>query len=301
MYDYKEKNNRRMASLTGRVAFATVLFLTGTMPVFAAPPGAGTLDPASAAGFVPHKALYELKLSAKSSSSKVSNITGKMVYEWQPSCDAWISNHHFDVTYDYLEMPSLRVTSNFSTYESFDGKSFNFSSQRKREGVVFEELRGNIEYDDQGSAKAVYSLPQDLSFDLPEGTLFPMAHTLDVLDKINKGKKFYQATVFDGSDDQGPVEINSFVGKTAEFVPPAEYQEYIAKELISDDALKMRLAFFPLEKAQVSSDYEMSLLFHKNGVISDMEVDYGDFSVSQKLVAIEPLSGTCDSDKKGEK
>ena len=33
----------------------------------------------------------------------------------------------------------------------------------------------------------------------------------------------------------------------------------------------------------------MTLLFHDNGIISDMEIDYQDFSVSQTLVALEEI------------
>ena len=40
------------------------------------------------------------------------------------------------------------------------------------------------------------------------------------------------------------------------------------------------------------------LIFHENGVISDMYVDYGNFSVTQKLTAIEPLGDACDAQGK---
>ena len=55
----------------------------------------------------------------------------------------------------------------------------------------------------------------------------------------------------------------------------------------------MRLAFFPLNNEEAISDYEMTLVFHKNSVISDMVIDYDDFSVSQKLIALEPVSEGC--------
>ncbi|MGH1402686.1 MAG: EipB family protein [Alphaproteobacteria bacterium] len=259
-------------------------------------PAHAVLDPAREAGFVPHKALYDIYLSSKKSSAKVANIHGKMVYEWQPSCDAWVSSHHFDVTYEYVETPAMRITSDFSTYESFDGKDFNFTSQRKREGLVFEELRGNVRVQEEMSYpnEAVYSIPEDLVFDLPEGTLFPMAHTLDVMDKINAGQKFYNATMFDGSDEDGPVNINSFVGKPTTFTPDEEHQKHIDAALIKNKAWKLRLAFFPLNRFEETSDYEMSVVFHENGVISDMEIEYDSFSVVQKLVAIEKLDSNCE-------
>lgn len=256
-----------------------------------------TLDRARKAGFMPHKALYDIRLSSKNSSSKIANIRGKMFYEWQPSCDAWISTHRFDMIYEYSEMPAVRVTSDFSTYESFDGQNFNFTSQRKRDGIVFEEVRGNVSANGADYPnEAVYTIPEDLIFDLPKGTLFPMAHTLDVLKSVKEGKKFYKATIFDGSDEEGPVDVNSFTGKPAIYKVPEQHKAYIDANLVNNKSWDMRLAFFPLHKPDSTSDYEMSLIFHENGVISDMEIEYGEFSVTQKLVAIEALGDACNAE-----
>lgn len=253
------------------------------------------VDQAIANGLEPHKALYDVRLSSKTSSAKIANISGKMFYEWQPACDAWVSKHHFDMTYEYVEVPSVRITSNFTTYESFDGKEFNFTSLRKRGDVVLEELRGSVASNGSDYPnEARFSIPEDLVFTLPEGTLFPMAHTIDVIEKIKSGTKFYNAVMFDGSDDEGPVDINNIIGKKATFTPDDDVKDFIDEDLIKSQAWNLRLAFFPLKNAEAAADYEMSAIFHENGVISDMTIDYDDFSVTQKLVAIEPLESTCD-------
>ena len=254
------------------------------------------IDRAREAGFVPHKALYDIRLSSKKSSAKISNISGKMFYEWQPACDAWVSNHRFDMLYEYVEMPAVRVTSEFSTYESFDGQAFNYTSQRKREGLSTEEVRGSVQANGTPYPnEAIYTIPKDVVFDLPEGTLFPMAHTLDVLEKIKAGKKFYNATIFDGSDEEGPVDVNSFIGKTSNYSVPEAYQEYIKQDLVTGQSWNIRLAFFPLVNDDSTSDYEMSLVFHDNGVISDMTIEYSDFSVTQNLVALEEMPDACET------
>lgn len=262
---------------------ALFLLIAPTAPSFA-------LDRATQAGFVPHKALYDVSLSSKKSSAKVANISGKMFYEWRPSCDAWISSHRFDMLYEYVELPAVRVKSDFSTHETFDGKTFNFTSQRKRaDDSLLEELRGSA-----GDQSADFSIPENLSFDLPQGTLFPMAHTLSVFEKIKAGEKFYNTTIFDGSDKEGPVDVNSFIGKAAKYTPPKQHKQNIDQALVNNDSWNIRLAFFPYDSSDTSSDYEMSLIFHANGVVSDMIIEYSDFSVSQKLIAIEPLEGVCD-------
>ena len=258
------------------------------------------IDPALVAGLMPHKALYDVRLSSKKSGSNISNISGTMFYEWQPTCDAWVSNHRFDMVYEYPEVPPVRITSDFSTHESFDGSTFSFTMQRKRAGVLYEELRGSVNTGNAGDDnEVVYSIPQGVSFHLPKGSLFPMAHTISVLDKIKQGKKFYNATIFDGSDENGPVDVNSFIGKEETYKPADKYAQYIDSDLVSSNGWNVQLAFFPLNNFEEIADYEMSLVVHENGVITDMLVKYKDFSITQKLRALEPMVNACVSDKNG--
>jgi hypothetical protein len=250
--------------------------------------------------FAAHKALYDIRLLATKSGSQIVNITGKMLYEWEPTCDAWISNHRFKLSYEYADTPPMNIVSDFSTYEPFDGKSIDYTSQRKRDGQLIEELRGSAEIDEKGKGAAVYTIPRGLEFDLPEGTMFPMTHTLNVIKAISEGKKIYNGTVFDGSDADGPIEINAVVGKALRANEIVKPSQNIDAKLVASPAHKVRLAFFPLSNASESADYEMDIAIHDNGVISDMHIEYDDFSITQKLVALEPLPGGCPANKSAE-
>ena len=243
-----------------------------------------------AAQLVPHKALYDIRMTSKSSASQVVNISGKMYFEWRPACDAWATDHRFTLNYEYVDSPATRVTSDFSTYEPFDGKSLDFSARRRRDGELFEEVRGRAEMAVDGAGSAVYSLPGAVSHDLPSGALFPTGHTIALLKAIGEGRKFFSAVVFDGSDEEGPVEINSVVGRAVKAPPrPAKPGDAVDSKLLRSPAWGVRMAFFPLKYAKAGPDYEMNVVFHENGVISDMMVDYHDFSVTQKLVALGRL------------
>ncbi len=272
--------------------------------VFALFPSSGkaSFDSGKNGKLIPYRALYDTYLSHKKGGTDIHNISGKMFYEWKISCDAWISTYRHNVFYEYVSAPAIRLTSDFSTYESFDGKNFNFNLQRRQNGMLLEEIRGSANLEGEKDAnRAVYSIPEDLVFNLPEGTLFPTAHTLAFLDKVKAGETTYKATVFDGSDDQGPVNISSFVmselsGKDL----IVEESEYIDNNLINSKAWSIRLAFFPLSSFESVSDYEMSIIFHENGIISSIKIDYDDFSITQKLIALEALDNLCLADIKEE-
>ena len=254
---------------------------------------------AAGTGLAPHKAIYDIKMVSRHSGAQVLNISGQMMFEGKITCEAWTTDHRFKLLYEYADAAPMHITSDFSTYESMDGRDFSFTSRRERNGELFEELRGHAVLDKENKGEALFTLPDGLKFDLASGTMFPISHTQALLQNVSAGKKFFSTAVFDGSDQDGPVEINAFIGKPVTdikaIVTPAAA---VDKMLVASPARSVRMAFFPLNKQESEADYEMNVVLHDNGIISDMLVDYGDFSVTQKLVALEKLDvPTCGTQK----
>ena len=280
------------ALLAGFIAYGSAHFwVEAAAPTTATKPVIQDID---VTGIVPHKALYRIEMVQKRSGAQVLNISGDMYFEWKPVCEAWTTDHRFNLLYEYADSPQMRITSDFTTYERIKGDSFDFNSRRRRDGETYEELRGRATMANDGG-QAVFSIPDTLRFDLPPGTFFPMGHTVAVLRAAKEGKKFFNATIFDGSDAEGPTEINAFIGKPVNAMARIIPSPAINASLINTPAWGVRLAFFPLNSPEEDSDYEMDVVMHENGVISDMYVEYKDFSVTQKLIALEPVQGeTCD-------
>jgi hypothetical protein len=257
------------------------------------------------AALAPHRALYAVKLVGTKGASQLVDLRGRMFYKWQRGCEGWATSHRFSLDYDYDDMGSVNVSSEFATFEALDGRSFDFSSRRSKDGEVYEELRGNAQLARDAATgaaatapgRARYSLPDGLVLDLPAGTIFPTTHTLALLDAARAGRKFLSARVFDGSDDSALVDINAFIGPVEKsesasgfkpgFKPVAT--STVDSALLAPPARRVRMAFFPVDSDSAASDYELSMLFHENGVIGDMVIEYADFTVSQKLIALEKL------------
>ena len=264
----------------------TTMLLAGIVPAAASE----RLDKAARDILAPHKALYKIEMTSKRSSSQILNIYGKMYFSLTPGCDAWSTDHRFNLYYEYADSAPMQITSDFTTYEPLDGQTFDFNSRRKRDGEVYQELRGTAVRDDKGRGSVTYSMPEGLTFDIPDGGLFPMAHTVAMMNNIRDGQKIFSATVFDGSDEEGLIEINTIVGKAVNVMAVMKPGPEIDTTLINSPARKVRMAFFPLADDGAAADYEMDVILHDNGMISDMSVDYGEFSVSQKLVALEKIA-----------
>lgn len=269
------------------LAFAVALLLCPSAQA------AQTKLPGEEFDFTPHKALYQVELQSARSGSQIINIEGQMYYEWNYDCTAWTLKHRFNVLYEYADSPAMRITSDFSNFESFDGTTLDFSAVRKQNGKQYEEIRGRASTPPNALGEAIYNQPSGVLQELPAGTMYPMAHTLNTIKHIKEGKKFFNAIVFDGSDEEGPVEINAFIGKPVDgYAAIKDKTRALDESLLQGPAQQIQLAFFPLSNREEKAEYEMNLTLHHNSIISNMRIDYDDFSVSQRLIAIEPINQT---------
>lgn len=253
-------------------------------------PAAGDAD----ITLVSHKAVYTFRMAAVQSGAHVSDIRGKMYYEQDDACDAWTSDHRFTTEYYYPERPPHVTTSHYSAWEAKDGASFHFISERQENTKTTEQLRGVVlRAPDDGQTKAEYSRPEGLTFDLPKNYYLPMSHTHEVIKRARAGDVIFNATVFDGTDADGPVEINTIIGakasaqEIADMVKAAGPQ---AKDFLIPEAWHIRMAVFPLvDNQDMLPSYEMDAVLHANGVISKTLVDYRTFKVAQTVEAVEAL------------
>jgi len=265
-------------------------------------PAAGEDAASSDVVMVSHKAIYDFRmLGISSGGGGLSDIRGSMFYEQADACDGWTTDHRFTSEYFYPERPALLNVSQYTAWEAKDRSLFQFNSERQEDGNPGEQLRGAVEPAADGTAKAVFSRPPELSFDLPAGYYLPVQHTREIIARARKGEKIFHAVLFDGTDAEGPVEVNAIItkaatpeelaaiGKTAD----GKVDPRIDAALASAPAWHVRMAVFPLypKEGQDGStpSYEMDMLLHDNGVVSDAVVDYQQFKLAQKLTALEAL------------
>ena len=240
--------------------------------------------------YVPHKALYQVQLVSKKTASDINNIHGKIFFEWKNGCDGWITSHQFNLIYDLIDTESMNIISDFSNFESYDSKNMNFSARIIENGTIVEDIRGSSNKLGNGEVKAILSKPSELELKLDKNTLYPNEHTIQILEEIKKGTKFFNSSVFDGSDRKGSVNVNSFIGKQVNALANIKTSPDIDTFLINNNAWKVRMAFFTNDEPENEySDYEMNVTLHENGVISDAFIEYNDFTIEQKLIALERL------------
>ncbi|MFA6280171.1 MAG: DUF1849 family protein [Bdellovibrionales bacterium] len=263
--------------------------------------GAGAVAPLAsvvAPSVVPHKALYKMRLGKTKASNGVAAIDGMMAFDWQDTCDGWAVQQTMQLHISYAEGEASDIVSPAATWESKDGRSFEFQVKRLVGGEEDEAFRGRVKLDEKRKGVAHYSVPMDKKDIAINGdVVFPAAHTLMILQKAQAGEKMFSQRVFDGADVEGIVDISAFIGPRLERRDEATIvAELKGNPLLTEQAWPMRLAFYKPDRPDSEPDYEMAMLMQPNGIARSISIDYADFTIEGSLVKLESYPAyTCPS------
>lgn len=251
----------------------------------------------SSNSLAPHKSSYSVRMTDRNASSPLVGINGEMSYQIDDACDGWTVSQSFSLNYIYSNQRGFSEKKHFTNWEAKDGSGFQFASKSLVNGEISDEFRGSATQKN-GNGRAAFQIPEGLSVDFEQKTLFPNRYILELLERAEKGEKFYNMVWFDGADESGLVEVNSFIGD------PLTNEEVIALRLklaknpaidagmLTDRAWRMRLAFFPLSGAEESEggtpSHEMDVTLHDNGIVSEAAVHFGSFTILETLKSLEP-------------
>ncbi len=263
---------RRLGCLAALVFF--VLIIADISPVTAA------------ADLVPHQVLYRMKLATATRGSGIADAEGVMAYSFRDSCDSWTSETKVTLRLVYSEGQDVDTSWSFASWEAKDGLAYSFQIRHRRDGQVIEVLKGKVDRTAPGAASvARFSMPEGKVVSLPEGTLFPTRHLLELIAAGERGEPMVHRTVFDGASLDNPYNINVVIAragsssqvKTAATLKLARV--LIAGGLAPAPVRHMRMAFFPLASRTAEPDFELGIDYRPDGIANRIHQDFGDFSL----------------------
>ena len=244
-------------------------------------------SPASALPFLqPHRAVYDLALDKASDRSGITGLTGRMVYEFNGSpCEGYTVKFRF-VT-EIMTGDNTRLTDQqTTTYEDAAGKSFSFVTKSFVDQNLDKEVKGTATRGPMGT-KVKLDKPDKNTLELA-ATQFPTQHLEELIDKAEKGASFYETNLFDGSEDANKVmDTTVIVGKPVPAASKDDPELPALAKLGKDRYWPVDIAYFdPSDKTtgEELPEYRISFKLHANGITRDLVMDYGDFSMTGKLV-----------------
>ena len=246
--------------------------------------GAAGAEPVQLAA---HRATYNLTLD-NSRGGDVEAVHGNMAYEVTDACDGWAVRQRLDMTLSNRDGQDVQMVSDYVTWESKDGTKLRFHMKQTTDTAVTEQVEGDASVASGGGAGEIhYTMPEDKRVPLPKGTLFPMAHTAEIITAAEAGKKFITLPLFDGTGADGAqntsVFISSWTGPSAAPYP----------ELAELPSGRVRVAFFSRTKEAQSPDYEVGMRYWSNGVADALNMDFSEFVVNGKLATFTMPASRC--------
>jgi hypothetical protein len=236
-----------------------------------------------------HHALYTLTLDSRhDSDSDVVAAVGTMGYEVIDACDGWAVRQRLDMTVTNSDGQDIHMVSDYATWESKDGLKLRFHMKQLTDSAVTSQTDGDASLQRRGGPGEVhYTMPHDATVALPNGTLFPMAHTAAIIAAAREGKKFIALPLFDGTDENGAEDSAIAI---VDWKQPFPTHWPLLSALPST---RVRLAFFDRKPDTITPNYQVGMRYWENGVADDMQMDFGDFTMDAKMTEFAPQPHKC--------
>jgi len=254
-------------------------------------PGQARAAEPGAEAMAAHRAAYHLTLDRVRDNSDIARAEGVMLYEVVDACDAWATRQRFTLMLTDRDGQQVETASDYSTYETKDGRSIRFSLTQSSQGAVSQRVTGEAEVTPEGG-RVRYTDPAAKEEALPPGTLLPMLHTIRALATARAGSRMLVAPLFDGTSPDGAQDTTTVISGWQAAQPNERFPV-----LSPLGSARMRIAFFDRKDTSgggaSAPDYEVGLRYFENGVADDLNMDFGEFSVDGKMQGLAILPGGC--------
>ncbi|WP_455481212.1 cell envelope integrity EipB family protein [Bartonella sp. B12(2025)] len=236
----------------------------------------------------PHRAIYDFYLDSVSHEMAISGMSGRMVYELTGSeCQGYTTRFRFISRVHIEDMPVRLTDQQTTSYETGDSRTFHFSVTDQVGQEAAHRTEGVAERVQDGIVVKLKK-PKEKEYKLAMAE-FPIMQLKNIIRHAKAGYHFYHVTVFDGTDKADKVVKESvFIGEKKTKLSNAEAKK-IGK-LDEEEYWPVTISYFDdVEKKDGLPVYRTSFLLYENGVMHDLRIDYGTFSVRAKLHSLEFL------------
>ncbi|MCU0831623.1 MAG: cell envelope integrity EipB family protein [Rhizobiaceae bacterium] len=240
--------------------------------------------------FASHRAVYDVKMERADEQTGISGMEGRLVFQFEGSqCDGYTMNMRFVLR---MQLPEdVRITDQqTTTFESGDGSEFNFLTKTFTDEKLDKELKGSAARTDEGISVEIEK-PDAVDVKL-EPSQFPTMHLSELITKAKAGERFYETTLFDGTDEGDRLQLTSVVIGRQEQPEAGDPELAKADELAGKPFWPVEIAYFdPLAETggEALPQYRIAFKLYESGITRDLVMDYNDFTLSGTLVDLEMM------------
>jgi hypothetical protein len=275
---------------------AKSVFLTSAFLITALSPGLARAAPQlSAIDLAPHRAIYDMTLREASAASNVSDVRGRLVFDFEGSgCAGYTLKSRLVTEVVDREGNSTVTDLRSSTWENSAGDSFRFENSQYIGPQLSEQVSGEAARRHRVNGIEVnLKEPARRKLKFDERALFPTQHSIAILQAAERGDQVLQADIFDGSEQGNKLfKTTTFIGKP--ILPGAKPQSASLENSGRLDELKswpVSISYYDSFTNPAQDDglptYELSFKLFANGVSRDLLINYGTFLIRGELTRID--------------
>jgi hypothetical protein len=243
-------------------------------------------SPVSAEDLVAHHATYVLSLAPGNQNSQITGAEGLMVYDLKNVCDGWATDLKLKFAMSLDSGDNRDFETSQVTWEAKDGSVYRYTIKNSYGGGHVDQLRGEARIDAAAGGKgtATADLPARAEGSLPSGTIFPVAHTRQLLEKAAAGETVFSAEFFDGTTSTEAMEASALIG------PGEKDWDGLPKkfpELAGRTSYPIGLAFYIGDKSDAVPDTEQVERLYDNGVIGAFNFSLGTIKIRAVLESLQ--------------
>ena len=247
------------------------------------------------AGYLPHRAVYDLVLApgANPDKSPVQTARARMLYEFTGSvCEGWSTTTRLLTELTPQEGTPQVSDISSKTFENIQTREFRFLTRSVVDGEVREEADGVAHQDKESQLKIALKKPSKRDVAPTGPVLFPTQHLTAILMAAHNGEKVIEADLFDGSEHGDKIyATTTIIGRPRLTAPPAGYPTEKAK-LNQLPRWPMTVSFFDRQAKNDGEQiplYELNLEVYDNGITYSMTLGYSSFNMKGTLTSLELL------------
>ena len=283
----------RMRRTSGRLLAAAMILPAGQ--ALAAMPLPTVQQQAPEIALVPHRAVYDMSLKKAVAGSNVSDIRGRLVFNFTGSpCAGYTLSTRLVTEIIDRDGKSTITDMRSSTWEQAQGGQFRFNTSQYLNQKLSEQVTGIAARGDGSSAiDIVIDKPEKRKAKLDGKPMFPTQHSLAILEAARAGRNIVQANLYDGSEKGIKLfETTTLIGPG---LPPGSDKSVIAvknaENLGSLASWPVTISYFegktPANADEGMPSYELSFRLYANGVSRKLLIDYGNFAINGELSRID--------------
>ena len=233
----------------------------------------------------PHRAAYRVQLVEPR--GQVTSAVGLMTVENARVCEGWSVIATLRMRYQLADGTTPETEITFSSVES--RTLYRYSSVELVNGATAGQMRGSAVLTERGGdGVAHFQLPERRDDVLPQGTVFPTAHLLEVVAAAERGEQRIGHLMFDATRGQdSPFQVTTLV---LSGVRPGDVGPGAGLgPLTQRPWWPLRMEFYSQRNRRETPNYEVTSNIQDNGVVRAYLVVDENLALQFTLSAIEPL------------